>query len=61
MKRVLCDATVDRMGPKQFQVTVQGRGSHVGIFRVYTIKKPSEDAAAREGIRLFVEEMGGDA
>jgi hypothetical protein len=61
MKRVLCDATVDRLGPKEFQVTVQGRGDHEGQFRVYTVKKLTEDYAAREGIRRFVADMGGDA
>jgi hypothetical protein len=61
MKRVLCDATVDRIGPNQFQVTVQGREGHEGNFRVYTIKKQTEDSAAREGISRFVAEMGGDA
>jgi len=61
MKRVLCDATVDQLGPKEFQVTVQGRGDHEGNVRVYTLKKPSDDSAARAGIERFVAEMGGDA
>lgn len=61
MKRVLCDATVDRLGPKRFQVTVQGRGDHEGNVKVYTLEKPNEDSAARAGIDRFVLEMGGDA
>jgi len=61
MKRVLCDATVDRLGPSQFQVTVQGQGDHEGIFRVYVIKKMAEDNAARAGIDRFVAEMGENA
>jgi hypothetical protein len=60
MKRVLCDATVDRLPTGGFQVTVQGRGDHEGNVRVYGIRKPSEDSAAREGISRFVTEMGGD-
>lgn len=61
MRRVLCDATVDRLGPKEFQVTVEGRADHAGNVKVYRILKHSEDNAAREGIRRFVAEMGGDA
>lgn len=61
MNRVLCDATVDRLGGNEYQVTVQGRDAHEGNVRVYTIKKLTEDNAAREGIRRFVMEMGGDA
>jgi len=60
MKRVLCDATVDPCEIGSFTVTVTGRDGHAGIVRVYTMRKVSEDAAAREGIRRFVEEMGGD-
>ncbi len=61
MKRVLCDATVDWLGPNRYQVTVQGRGDHEGNVKVYTIKKQTEGNAAREGINMFVAEMGGDA
>ena len=61
MKRVLCDATVDRVGPDEYQVTVTGAGDHVGNVKVYTIRKKTEDNAAREGISRFVAEMGGDA
>lgn len=61
MNRVLCDAVVDRLGPDRFQVTVTGREAHEGNVKVYTIKKKTEDNAAREGISRFVAEMGGDA
>lgn len=61
MKRVLCDAIVDWLGPDEYQVTVSGAGDHAGNVKVYTIKKKTEDNAAREGIRRFVAEMGGDA
>jgi len=60
MKRVLCDATVDPCEIGSFTVTVTGAGDHAGTIRVYTMRKSTEDAAAREGIRRFVEEMGGD-
>lgn len=60
MKRVLCDATVDPCDIGSFTVTVTGRGDHEGAVRVYTMRRVSEDSAAREGIRKFVEEMGGD-
>lgn len=61
MKRVLCDATVDRLGPKTFQVTLQGRGDHEGNVKVYTVNATTEDVAARDGIKRFVREMDGDA
>lgn len=60
MQRVLCDAVVDRLGPKRFQVTVTGAGLHAFIVRVYTVRATTEDVAAREGIKRFVREMGGD-
>jgi hypothetical protein len=60
MKRVLCNAIVDRCEIGSFTVTVSGRDDHAGIVRVYTMRKASEDAAAQEGMRRFVEEMGGD-
>lgn len=60
MKRVLCDATVDPMADGEFLVIVTGTGDHDGVRRWYHIEKDSEDAAAKEGLRLFVLEMGGD-
>jgi hypothetical protein len=62
MKRVLCDATVDRCetGSLVVTVTVTGRGEHEGIVRDYTLWHLTEDAAAREGIQKFVKELGGD-
>ena len=60
MKRVLCDATVDSCEIGSFTVIVTGKGEHDGVNRVYTMRSGSEDSAAREGIRKFVEELGGD-
>ncbi len=67
MKRVLCDAVVDPLKPDEggqfanFLVTVSGRGEHDGVSRVYIMREQVEDEAAKEAIRQFVEEMGGDA
>ena len=60
MKRVLCDATVDQCETGSFTGTVTGKGEHDGVSRVYTMRHFDEDVAAREGIRRFVEELGGD-
>jgi len=60
MKRVLCDATVDPCEIGSFTVTVTGKGDHAGTVRVYTLRRVSENVAARDGIRNFVQEMGGD-
>lgn len=62
MKRVLCNATVDRCetGSLVVTVTVTGKGEHEGIVRVYEVWHPTDDAAAREGIQKFVEEMGAE-
>jgi hypothetical protein len=60
MKRVLCNAFINPMSDGEFSVTVTGVDHHDGVIRVYHIEKDSEDDAAREGIRLFVEEMGGE-
>lgn len=60
MKRVLCDAVVDKNMFGGFIVGVTGQGEHKGVDRSYVINRETEDEAAREGIRRFVEEMGGD-
>lgn len=60
MKRVLCDAVVDHAGLASYVVTVRGRENHEGTERVYKIKANTEDQAAREGIKRFVEDMGGE-
>lgn len=66
MKRVLCDAVVDRVGEDNggqfasYLVTVDGRMDHAGKQRVYALNAETEDEAAKTGIRRFVEEMGGD-
>jgi hypothetical protein len=60
MKRVLCDATVDPCEIGSFTVTVNGRGDHEGEVRTYIMRKADEGAAAQEGLRRFVEEMGGE-
>jgi hypothetical protein len=60
MKRVLCNAVIDPMSDGEFAVTVTGVGHHDGVTRVYHIEKDNEDDAAKEGIRLFVEEIGAE-
>ena len=62
MRRVLCDAIVDLVaGPKKngentFKVEVWGKEPH-DFRRHYTIPAKSDNLAAQEGIRRFVEEM----
>lgn len=66
MKRVFCDAVVDRVGEDgggqnmSYLVTVDGRMEHQGTQRVYALNAETDDEAAKVGIRRFVEEMGGD-
>lgn len=65
MKRVLCNAVVDSLGMddggqnRGWRVTVVGTGDHSGITSTYEIRDETEDAAAMEGIRMFVEANGG--
>jgi alpha-beta hydrolase superfamily lysophospholipase len=62
MKRVLCNASVDASPTGQLVVTVHGIGEHTGEKREYTFPAAEkEDSAAMEGIRRFVEELGGAA
>jgi len=63
MKRILCSAIVDEMnvtniknGLKQFMVEVWGE-EPFDYRRLYTIDAKSDNNAAQEGIRRFVEEM----
>jgi len=63
MKRILCSAIVDEMnvtniknGLKQFMVEVWGE-TPFDYRRLYTIDAKSDNNAAQEGIRRFVEEM----
>lgn len=60
MKRVLCNAIVDPLPDGSFSVTVTGQGHHDGVMRVYTIKGADEDAAAKDGLSRFVEEIGDE-
>ena len=66
MKRVLCNATVDSLGmdaggqTRGWRVVVTGVGDHSGQSRVYEIKDETEGDAAMEGIRRFVDELGGN-
>lgn len=60
MRRVLCEAIVDPCEIGSFTVTVTGRGHDEGTIRVYTMRSVSEDSAAKEGIRRFVEELEGE-
>lgn len=60
--RILADAVVDVLKPGRkpfYRVTVKGLPPH-GECRIYKFKAKSEDSAAFEGIRLFVEEMESD-
>lgn len=61
MKRVLCNATVDR-ADDGIRVTVNGIGDHTGITKTYGFPpEETEDSAAMEAIRRFVADNGGDA
>lgn len=53
---VLCKATVEPKGDKQYLVDVWGEPPH-NCTRQYVIDSDSEDKAAMEGIRRFVAEM----
>lgn len=62
--QVFANATVDRLGLGRYLVRVwDGRESErpetAQNRRDYTIHERSEDQAAKEGIRLFVDEMSG--
>ena len=63
MKRVLCNVVVDHLGDddggqnRGFRVTAVGSGEHTGITRSYILQEETEQDAAMEGIRRFVEEF----
>jgi len=63
-RRVNCSAAVDDLGRNQFEVMVWGEPPF-DHRRTYTLSAKDDNSAAREGIRLFVEEMeclrGADA
>lgn len=60
MGRALCNATVEPLPDKGFRVLVTGRQDHSGIERVYDMPEvDTQDDAAMEGIRRFVEEFDG--
>jgi len=59
MSRVLASATVDKIdgGPvPMWEVNVWGEPPH-DHRRTYTLQAKTDNLAAQEGIRLFVEEM----
>lgn len=59
MTRILAQATVDqlRSGPVPlWEVSVRGEPPH-DHHRVYTLERRTDDMAAQEGLRLFVEEI----
>lgn len=61
MKRVLCNATLNRGDEMKIVVTVTGTGDHTGITKTYEYpSEETEDSAAMESIRKFVVENGGD-
>lgn len=54
--RINCQAIVDSIIPgRKYRVMVTGETTG----RTYVIHERDEDRAAREGMRLFVREMGG--
>lgn len=58
--RVLAAATVDHVGGKSWRVTVRGGVEGLApIERQYRLRSKTEDGAAQDGIRVFVEECGG--
>ena len=59
MERVRCSATVDKIddGPvPMWEVQVWGEPPH-DHRRTYTLQAKTDNLAAQEGLRLFVEEM----
>lgn len=57
--RVLANCTVDlvqEVPEKKWEVTVTGIPPY-DYMRVYTLATATDDAAAKEGLRLFVEEV----
>jgi hypothetical protein len=54
--RVKASCTVDDLGSRQYEVRVWGEAPF-DHERVYTLKALSDNNAAQEGLRLFVEEM----
>lgn len=54
--RIRAQAIVDNLGRNQFSVTVSGLPPHDRT-RTYTIGAKDDNAAAMEGIGMFVEEM----
>lgn len=60
MKRVLCNATVER-NHIDIKVNVTGTGDHAGKVAEYRVPLfKTDDDAAMESIRKFVSEHGGD-
>lgn len=56
MDSVRASCTVEDLGGMQYEVCVWGEPPH-DHERVYTLKATSDNKAAQEGLRLFVEEM----
>ena len=56
MERVRASCTVEDLGGMQYEVSVWGEPPF-DHERVYTLKATSDNKAAQEGLRLFVEEM----
>tara|TARA_R110000868_G_scaffold102492_4_gene282184 strand:+ start:4099 stop:4305 length:207 start_codon:yes stop_codon:yes gene_type:complete len=54
--RIKASCTVDDLGNMQYEVNVWGENPF-DHERAYTLKATSDNLAAQEGIRLFVEEM----
>ena len=54
--RVLCQATVDKLADFTWEVTVWGLAPFDRT-RTYTLNAKDDNSAAREGMRLFTDEM----
>ena len=56
-ERIKASCTVDSLGAMHYEVSVWGQ-EPFDHHRSYTVKAQSQDHAAQEGMRLFVDEMG---
>ena len=55
--RIRCSCTVDHLGPEKWRVDVWGEFPYEAFRRSYTIEAKTDNFAAQEGLRRFVEEM----
>jgi hypothetical protein len=55
--RVRCSCTVDPLGEGLWRVEVWGEFPYEAFRRTYTLEAKTDNFAAQEGLRRFVEEM----